>query len=107
MNIASNNELKCTIALAALQEVRDPEIGLNIVDLGLIRQVDFREAERKVVLTMTLTTQFCPMGASITENAEQALQTVFAGDKVIVLLTFDPPWNYERISEDGRKFLEQ
>ena len=71
MNIISNNQLKSTVALAALQNVMDPEIGLNIVDLGLIYQIDFDETEMKIFCTMTLTTQFCPMGESITNAAKE------------------------------------
>ena len=54
---------------------------------------------------MTLTTQFCPMGESITAAAKRALETTFDGEEVILNLTFDPPWNYERISDEGKKFL--
>jgi metal-sulfur cluster biosynthetic enzyme len=45
MNVITNNNLKCTIALAALENVTDPEIGLNVVDLGLIYQIDFDDAQ--------------------------------------------------------------
>ena len=58
MNIVTNNNIKCTIALASLQNVMDPEIGLNIVDLGLVYQIDFDETAMKIYCTMTLTTQF-------------------------------------------------
>lgn len=105
MNIVTNNQLKATVALAALQDVMDPEIGLNIVDLGLVYQIDFDEAGRKVFCTMTLTTQFCPMGESITHAAKEALKACFAGEEVIVELSFDPPWNHEMISASGREFL--
>ena len=107
MNVISNNILRCTIALAALEQVMDPEIGLNVVDLGLIYQVDFDEVERKVFISMTLTTQFCPMGASIMDAVTRALEAVFRGDEINVTLTFDPPWNHERISEEGQKFLNE
>jgi metal-sulfur cluster biosynthetic enzyme len=107
MNIITNNNIKCTIALAALQNVMDPEIGLNIVDLGLIYQLDFDETEKKLFCTMTLTTQFCPMGESISNAAREVLTSVFPGDQVQINLTFDPPWSHERISQEGQNFLKQ
>ena len=107
MNVISNNKLKSTIALAALQNVMDPEIGLNIVDLGLIYQIDFDETEMKIFCTMTLTTQFCPMGESITNAAKENLKLSFPDYEPTIELTFDPPWNHERISEEGREFLNE
>lgn len=107
MNVITNNNIKCTIALAALQRVVDPEIGLNVVDLGLLYQLDFDEAIRKLYISMTLTTQFCPMGESITTGVKQALQVTFPGDEVEVHLTFDPRWNHEMISEEGQNFLNE
>lgn len=107
MNVITNNNIRCTIALAALQQVVDPEIGLNVVDLGLIYQVDFDEAANRIFTAMTLTTQFCPMGASIAEAVTQALEHVFTEEKVQVEVVFDPPWNNERISAEGHKFLNQ
>ncbi len=107
MNVISNNTLRATVALAALQNVVDPEIGLNVVDLGLIYQIDFDEAAKKVYCTMTLTTQFCPMGESITDAARTALQETFPGEDITVTLSFDPPWNHEMISEEGREFLNE
>ena len=105
MNTITNNNIQCTIALAALQNVTDPEIGLNIVDLGLIYQIDFDETGKKIYCTMTLTTQFCPMGESITNAAEEVLKDSFPGYQIIITLTFDPPWNHERISAEGQQFL--
>ncbi|MCF1714128.1 metal-sulfur cluster assembly factor [Flavihumibacter sp. RY-1] len=105
-DITTNNELMATIALAALQDVEDPEIGLNIVDLGLIYQLDFDEQEKKIYCTMTLTTQFCPMGGSIRANCRHRLENAFPGFEIIVALQFHPPWNASRISAEGRKFLE-
>lgn len=105
MNIITNNNIKSTIALSALETVFDPEIGLNVVDLGLIYQIDFDEEAKKINCTMTLTTEFCPMGESITENVKNTLQQSFADYSVEVNLTFDPPWSYDMISEEGRSFL--
>ncbi|RYF86415.1 MAG: metal-sulfur cluster assembly factor [Chitinophagaceae bacterium] len=105
MEVITNNQLKCTIALAALQNVTDPEIGLNVVDLGLIYQIDFEDVPPAVFVSMTLTTQFCPMGAAITSAVEKMLQNTFNGAQVNVELTFDPAWNADFISEEGQKFL--
>ena len=103
--VITNNNLKSTIALAALQGVYDPEIGLDVVSLGLIYQIDFDEEAKKIFLTMTLTTQFCPMGESIVDNVKSAVEGAFPEYAVQVDLTFNPPWSYERISEEGRAFL--
>jgi metal-sulfur cluster biosynthetic enzyme len=92
---------------AALREVLDPEIGLNIVDLGLVYQIDFNEAEREVNVTMTLTTQFCPMGESIRDSAEQALRAAFPTYAASIHLVFDPPWSSARISEEGLAYLNR
>lgn len=107
MNVITNNNIKCTIALAALQSVMDPEIGLNIVDLGLIYQIDFDESEEKIFCRITLTTQFCPMGESITNAAKEVLQSVFPGHEVMIGLTFNPPWSYKKISAEGQNFLNE
>lgn len=107
MNVITNNKVKCTVALAALQNVMDPEIGLNVVDLGLIYQIDFDEPGKKIYCSMTLTTQFCPMGESITGGVRNALQNIFTDDAVEVELTFDPAWNHELISDEGQLFLNK
>lgn len=105
--VITNNREKCNWALEALQQVNDPEIGLNIVDLGLVYQVDFDESDQKIYLQMTLTTQFCPMGNSILEAAGLALEQAFPGYEVEVSLTFEPHWNSERISTQGKIFLNR
>ena len=106
-NVITNDNLQCTVALAALQNVMDPEIGLNIVDLGLIYQLDFDESEKKIYCAMTLTTQFCPMGESITNAVKENLKLSFSEYEAEIDLTFDPPWSHEMISEEGREFLNE
>ena len=106
MNMRTNDEEKCTKAILALYEVYDPEIGLNVIDLGLVYQIGFDNNER-IEVTMTLTSQFCPMGESITQDVIQALKTEFPGCEVEVNLTFDPPWSSALISPEGRKFLDR
>ena len=105
MSVYSNNEEKCAIALAGLYNVYDPEVGLNIVDLGLVYQIDFHEDTKKLELIMTLTTQFCPMGDAITGDTNQSLEESFPDWEISVELTFDPPWDYSMISPEGKEFL--
>ncbi len=105
MTTETNNAIKCTIALGGLQHVTDPEIGLNVVDLGLIYRIDFLEEDKKIHCRMTLTTEFCPMGESIIDNVQETLSNLFPGYAVYIYLTFDPAWTADMISEEGREFL--
>ena len=107
MDVITNNNIKCTVALAGLYDVFDPEIGLNVVDLGLIYQIDFFEDEKIIQAIMTLTTQFCPMGESIQSDVTQSLTNAFREYQVNVNLTFDPLWSSDRISPEGQEFLNQ
>jgi len=105
MNEITNDEKKCELALGALKFVIDPEIGLNVVDLGLVYQIDFDENKKEIFCSHSLTTQFCPMGESINEGILNALQYTFPEYKVEATITFDPPWNSQKISEEGLEFL--
>lgn len=89
------------LVLEALKEVIDPELGINVVDLGLIYEVAVDEAD--VRITMTLTTPGCPLHESIAEAVQEALQDMLPriGDVQLVLV-WDPPWTPDRISEEGR-----
>ncbi|MCC6753678.1 MAG: metal-sulfur cluster assembly factor [Saprospiraceae bacterium] len=105
MNGMNANERHGLRAAEALQEVLDPEVNLNIVDLGLVYGIEVDPQERKLRCVLTLTTQFCPMGGSIVDGARVALERAFEGYAVDVDLKFDPPWAYGMISEAGRQFL--
>ncbi|MCO5235273.1 MAG: metal-sulfur cluster assembly factor [Chitinophagaceae bacterium] len=105
MSLITNSDIKSNIAMAALHNVIDPEIGLNVADLGLIYEINFDEDEMRVSTIMTLTTQFCPMGESIVDGVTQAMQQTFPEYNIQVDLIFDPPWSYDLISEEGREFL--
>jgi len=89
--------------LKVLRNVIDPEIGLNIVDLGFIYGVDV--SGKSVKIRMTLTNPGCPMHSMFTHEVETALKTAFDDVKVDVELVFDPPWTPERMSKDARKRL--
>ncbi len=102
-----NDEIKSTIALANLYNVIDPEIGLNVVDLGLIYELNFEEEQKQIDCTMTLTTKLCPMGESIANSVKNALADAFPNYKIELHLVFEPEWSYENISEDGLAFLNR
>lgn len=92
------------VVYAALQEVMDPELGINIVDLGLIYGVEIEDGHISVV--MTLTTPGCPLHASFKSEIEDALWRSFPGlQGATVELVWTPPWTPERISPEGRAEL--
>ncbi|MCO5259631.1 MAG: metal-sulfur cluster assembly factor [Crocinitomicaceae bacterium] len=105
--VMTNDSDRCDFALVGLYEVYDPEVGLNVVDLGLIYQLDFDEDAKKVHCLMTLTTQFCPMGDQITGDVTASLTEAFPDWQIAVELTFEPAWDYTKISDVGREFLGQ
>jgi metal-sulfur cluster biosynthetic enzyme len=83
----------------ALSTVNDPEIGFNIVDLGLVYDIDIDEATNDVRVDMTLTTPGCPLGDTIGAAVEMALKRIGA-NKVEVNLVWTPPWNPDMMSEE-------
>jgi len=105
VNVTSNDNEKRDFALEGLYDVYDPEVGLNVVDLGLIYELQFDESEKKLDATMTLTTQFCPMGESITGDVTESLTNAFPEWKININLTFEPPWSYSMISDRGKEYL--
>ena len=90
-------------ARLVLRRVKDPELNLNIVDLGLV--YDVRVADRLVEVDMSLTSPGCPSGPEIMLDAETQLRTLPGADDVIVNLVWSPPWTPERITPDGRALL--
>lgn len=86
----------------ALRAVDDPEIGVNIVDLGLVYRI---EIDRELVrIEMTMTTPACPMGGLIADEVRRAVRAlVRGGADVVVDLVWDPPWSPERMSASARQ----
>ena len=89
--------------LEALRDVYDPEIPVNIVDLGLVYEVDVDEGD--VDVQMTLTFAGCGMGPYIAQQAEWRLAELEGIEYINVDLVFDPPWTPEMITEEGKKLL--
>ncbi|HEU0168114.1 MAG TPA: metal-sulfur cluster assembly factor [Chloroflexota bacterium] len=87
--------------LEALKEVIDPELGINVVDLGLIYDIAIDGSD--VLITMTLTTPGCPLHESIAEAVDEVVRLMVPGAGAVeVELVWDPPWTPDRISEQGR-----
>ena len=86
-----------------LKTVYDPEIPVNVVDLGLIYDVQVNEGD--VYVQMTLTFPGCGMGPFIAQQAEWAIQDVDGVGEVEIELVFDPPWSPDLISEEARAQL--
>ena len=87
----------------ALRDVYDPEIPVNVLDLGLI--YDIKIDEGQVYLQMTLTAPGCGMGPYIAQNAEWRIAEIDGVEDVEVDMVFDPPWSPELITEEGKKLL--
>ena len=88
----------------ALKTVYDPEIPVNVVDLGLIYEVQVAE-NNDVFVQMTLTFPGCGMGPYIAQQAEWRIAELESVEDVNVEMVYDPPWTPEMISEDGKKQL--
>lgn len=85
----------------ALRTVYDPEIPVNIMELGLVYKIEVKE-ENVVFVTMTLTAPACPVAGDIVREVEEKVKDVPDVKEAHIQLTFDPPWNKEMMSEEAR-----
>ena len=88
---------------AALRDVIDPELGVNVVDLGLVYGIEIDG--RHVTVRMTLTTPGCPLHGTITREADMRVGRVRGVRTVDVQLVWDPPWTPERLTDEGKRQL--
>ncbi|NBF39548.1 MAG: DUF59 domain-containing protein [Spirochaetes bacterium] len=86
--------------LEALKKVIDPEIGLNIVDLGLVYNVEVKDDA--IDVEFTLTSPGCPLGDMITNDIKQVVSDETGADTVNTNLVWDPPWSVEFMSEEAK-----
>lgn len=92
----------------ALHTVQDPELCLDIVNLGLVYEVQLKpasEAMYAVIINMTLTSPTCPMAPYILQSVHEAIKFLDGVASVDVNLVWDPPWSSDRISEEGKMEL--
>ena len=92
----------CEIVEAALKTVHDPEIPVNIYDLGLIYNVDINQDTKQVTIDMTLTAPGCGMGPVLVGDVEYRVGLVPFVEEVKVELVFDPPWSRDKMSEEAQ-----
>jgi metal-sulfur cluster biosynthetic enzyme len=87
----------------ALKYIYDPEVGLNIVDMGLIYSLDIED--HKVGVTMTLTSPGCPAGPQILSQVDSALKALEGVEDVDIKVVWSPPWSPDMLSEEARDQL--
>lgn len=88
-----------------LKGVIDPELMVNIIDLGLIYDVRYNPTEGKIEIEMTLTSPGCPMGDVIMEDAKQMIEKNFKNFSIEIILVWEPAWTMERLTEAGKAAL--
>ncbi|GDX93066.1 MAG: metal-sulfur cluster assembly factor [Planctomyces sp.] len=89
--------------IEALRQVIDPELMVNVVDLGLIYSVN--QTDRKVAVEMTLTSPACPAGPQIVQQAKMALERLEDVDEASITITLSPPWTPARMTDEARDQL--
>ena len=102
-SLPENTSLKDRI-IAALRTVFDPEIPLNLYDLGLIYQIDI-DSDNNVAISMTLTTPHCPVAELMPGRVETAVRSVPTVKDVEVNLVWDPPWDQNCMSDEAKLTL--
>lgn len=90
--------------LEALKAVTDPEIGIDVVNLGLVYGLNIADGD--VTVLMTLTSMGCPATGLMEFMTKEAVGTVPGVENVEVEWTFDPPWSPDRLTEEGREMLQ-
>jgi len=89
-----------TDIVKTLKGIHDPEIPVNIYDLGLIYEVDVYD-NRNVTITITLTAPNCPLADQVVEEVQEKISKINGVTEVEVRLTFDPPWDKSRMSDEA------
>ena len=104
-NIDDTFAIKKEDIVNQMKEVFDPEIPVNIYDLGLIYEIKIDE-EKKVEVIMTLTSPNCPVAESLPKEVSQKIKSLKGMKSLAVYLTFDPPWDQNMMSEDAKLALD-
>ena len=89
-----------------LKTVVDPEVNVNIWDLGLVYEISLDEEKKTIKVVMTLSTRGCPLGDVIFQNVKVVLEANYPGYDIDVELVWEPMWSPEMITEEGKKAIE-
>lgn len=90
--------------LELLKNVMDPEIEINIVDLGLIYKL-YYDGDKKINVVMTFSTPACPLGDTIKTDITETIKQKYSDFTVTIDVVFDPLWNTSMVSEEGKHIL--
>jgi metal-sulfur cluster biosynthetic enzyme len=90
-----------------LEQVIDPELGISIIDLGLVYDVNYNRDERLIMIKMTLTTEGCPMGDVIKDNIYEVLADAYPFFNIMIEIVWTPEWSVDKMSPAGRLKLGQ
>ena len=104
MNLYSTKE-KCEIEIFHfLKEVIDPELEINIIDMGLVYKINCEE-NGKITIDLTLSTKNCPMGDVIINDVEQCLQRHFPQSEIVINIVWEPRWSRDFLTAAGKREL--
>ena len=100
-----DQELLITRIIEKLKSVYDPEIPVDIYELGLIYDVFVKNDNKDVKIIMTLTTPNCPVAESLPQEVEDKIKSIEGVENVVLELTFDPPWHQDLMSDEAKLAL--
>ena len=103
-DITDQSSFKELEIIENLRTVLDPELQINVIDMGLIYDINLSE-NSKIKIEMTLSSSHCPMGEAILQSVKNCLEQAYPAYEVLVNLVWEPNWTYENITEEGRKQL--
>ncbi|NOZ46884.1 MAG: metal-sulfur cluster assembly factor [Chlorobi bacterium] len=88
-----------------LKNVIDPEVGVNIVDMGLVYEIDYAESEKTIHIKMTLSSPGCPLGDVIIQDVKATIAGTYKNFEPIVELVWEPTWSPDMMTKEGKEAL--
>lgn len=88
-----------------LKEVIDPELNVNIIDLGLVYEIEFIENNQTLRIAMTFSSKGCPMSDAILNDIRNRIENKFPNQKLSIEVVWEPEWTTERVTEQGKLAL--